>query len=124
MGSALPERKPEHYVFPAERHGAAGDRFCAKACAVKPSKAIGSIKEALEAAKLRAGRILKGDTEEADPKEKIDPLVCRFHNLRHTAVSRMMNAGIPIAKVAKIAGWSPATMVRIAARNGHSHRMI
>ena len=26
----FPERKPEHYVFPAERYGAAGDKFCAK----------------------------------------------------------------------------------------------
>ena len=34
-------------------------------------------------------------------------------------MSRMLNAGIPIAKVAKIAGWSPATMVRMAARYGH-----
>jgi integrase len=115
----FPERKPEHYVFPAERYGAAGDEFCAKAYNVDPSKPIGSIKEAWEAAKLRAGRILKGETEEADPKEKIAPLVCRFHDLRHTAVSRMLNAGIPIAKVAKIAGWSPATMVRMAARYGH-----
>ena len=31
----------------------------------------------------------------------------------------MLNAGIPIAKVAKIVGWSPATMVRMAARYGH-----
>ncbi len=115
----FPERKPEHYAFPAERYGAAGDEFCAKAYNVDPSKPIGSIKEAWEAAKLRAGRILKGETEEADPKEKIAPLVCRFHDLRHTAVSRMLNAGIPIAKVAKIAGWSPATMVRMAARYGH-----
>jgi integrase len=115
----FPERKPEHYVFPAERYGAAGDVFCAKAYDVDPSKPIGSIKEAWEAAKLRAGRILTGKTEDTDPKAKIAPLVCRFHDLRHTAVSRMLNAGIPIAKVAKIAGWSPATMVRMAARYGH-----
>ncbi len=40
---------------------------------------------------------------------------------RHCAlgVSRMLNAGIPIAKVAKIAGWRPATMVRMAAQYGH-----
>ena len=52
-------------------------------------------------------------------KAKIAPLPCRFHDLRHTAVSRMLNAGVPIAKVAKIAGWSTATMVRMAARYGH-----
>ncbi len=114
-----PERKPEHYVFPAERYGAAGDTFSAKAYAVDPSKPIGSIKEAWEAAKLRAGRIMKGAGDATDAGEKIAPLVCRFHDLRHTAVSRMLNAGIPIAKVAKIAGWSTATMVRMAARYGH-----
>ena len=26
----FPERKPEHYVFPAERYGAGGDEFCAQ----------------------------------------------------------------------------------------------
>jgi DNA-binding MurR/RpiR family transcriptional regulator len=31
----------------------------------------------------------------------------------------MLNAGVPIAKVAKIVGWSTATMVRMAARYGH-----
>jgi integrase len=114
-----PERKPEHYVFPAERYGAAGDKFCAKAYDVDPSKPIGSIKEAWEAAKKRAGRILGGIADGEETEEEIPALVCRFHDLRHTAVSRMLNAGIPIAKVAKIAGWSPATMVRMAARYGH-----
>lgn len=106
----FPERKPEHYVFPAERYGAGGDEFSPKAYHVDSSKPIGNIKEAWEAAKLRAGKILR---------ENSTTLSCRFHDLRHTAVSRMLNAGIPIAKVAKIAGWSPATMVRMAARYGH-----
>ena len=115
----FPERKPEHYVFPAERYGAGGDEFSPKAYHVDPSKPIGSIKEAWEAARLRAARILKGETEETDPKEKIAPLACRFHDLRHTAVSRMLNAGTPIAKVAKIVGWSASTMVLMAKRYGH-----
>jgi integrase len=114
----FPERQPGDYVFPAERYGAAGDQFCAKAYDVDPSRPIGSIKEAWEGAKLRAGAILKGTTEGTE-KEKPTALCCRFHDLRHTAVSRMLNAGTPIAKVAKIVGWSPATMVRMAARYGH-----
>jgi len=115
----FPERKPEHYVFPSERYGAGGDEFSPKAYHVDPSKPIGSIKEAWEAARLRAARILKGETEETDSKEKIAPLACRFHDLRHTAVSRMLNAGTPIAKVAKIVGWSASTMVLMAKRYGH-----
>jgi hypothetical protein len=31
----------------------------------------------------------------------------------------MLNAGIPIAKVAKIVGWSASTMVLMAKRYGH-----
>lgn len=72
--------------------------------------------------KLRAGKILNENRPEKDKvkKEKdIPALVCRFHDLRHSAVSRMLNARIPIAKVAKIAGWSPATIVRMADRYGH-----
>ena len=115
----FPERKPEHYVFPAERYGAAGDMFCAKAYDIDPCKPIGNIKEAWEAAKLRTGGILRRNSKDKDSDKPIQPLVCRFHDLRHTAVSRMLNAGIPIAKVAKIVGWSPATMVRMAARYGH-----
>ena len=57
------DRKPEHYVFPAERYGAGGDKFEVKAYHVDPAKPIGSIKEAWEAARLRAARILKGETE-------------------------------------------------------------
>ncbi|MGC2619686.1 MAG: site-specific integrase [Acidobacteriaceae bacterium] len=117
----FPNLKPEHYVFPAERYGAGGDTFTVKAYKVDPSKPIGSIKEAWEAAKLRAAKILKEaqPPDEENASDEAKPFVCRFHDLRHTAVSRMLNAGVPLAKVAKIVGWSPATMVRMAARYGH-----
>jgi integrase len=124
----FPGRQPEHFVFPTERYGGAGDGFSLspKAYHVDPTKPIGSIKEAWEAARLRAARILakkdeeEDETDEAETQaEKIKPLSCRFHDLRHTAVSRMLNAGVPIAKVAKIVGWSPSTMVLMAKRYGH-----
>ena len=69
----FPERKPEHYVFPAERYGAGADEFSPKAYHVDASKPIGSIKEAWEAARLRATKILKGETEEANSEEEIVP---------------------------------------------------
>ena len=130
--SHFPERKSEQYVFPAERYGAAGDKFEPTAYQTDPSQPIHSIKEAWEAAKVRAEKILRrvpevGSGESELPengegkreKKKPETLTCRFHDLRHTAVSRMLGAGVPIAKVAKIVGWSPATMVRMAARYGH-----
>jgi integrase len=97
----FPDRQADHFVFPAERYGAAGDRFEAATYATDPRQPIASIKEAWESAKKRAG------------------VQCRFHDLKHTAVSRMLDAGVPMAKVAKIVGWSPSTMVRMAARYGH-----
>lgn len=92
---------------------------------VDPTKPIGSIKEAWEAARLRAAKILAGldhedeEIEKAgDKAEEVKPFSCRFHDLRHTAVSRMLNAGVPITKVAKIVGWSGSTMVLMAKRYG------
>ena len=43
----------------------------------------------------------------------------RFHDLRHTAVSRMIAARIPLPLIARIVGWSPSTMAKMAARYGH-----
>jgi hypothetical protein len=43
----------------------------------------------------------------------------RFHDLRHSAVSRMIAARIPLPIIAKIVGWAPGTMAKMAARYGH-----
>jgi integrase len=76
---------------------------------------MGSWKTAWKAARKLAGAIPKGDPDDASAK----PLACRIHDLRYTAISRMINAGIPLPKAAKIVGWSPSTMVKMAARYGH-----
>ena len=39
--------------------------------------------------------------------------------MRHTAVTRLLEAGQSFAVVAGIMGWSPATAVRMAKRYGH-----
>ena len=62
---------------------------------------IGRWKEAWEAAKIRAG------------------VQCRFHDLRHTGCTRMLEAGVPFSVVATIMGWSASTTVRMAKRYGH-----
>jgi integrase len=99
--SNFPGRKPAHYVFPSERYGAAGDDFKACAYQTDPMRPIGRWKEAWEAARDRA------------------KVQCRFHDLRHTGCTRMLEAGAPFPLVARIMGWSTATTVRMAKRYGH-----
>jgi integrase len=115
------DRKPEYFVFPHQRYGGGGkkEKFGftgGMTYDLDVTRPIGDIKEAWERAKLRAARILKGDPDGTD---EIEPLICRFHDLRHTAVSRMVSAGVPMAKIAKIVGWSTSTMVQMVARYGH-----
>lgn len=119
--SEFPDRKPEHYVFPHQLYGGGGkkDSFGftgGMTYDLDVTRPFNELKEAWERAKLRAARILIGNPDGTD---EIEPLVCRFHDLRHTACSRMIGAGVPLAKVAKIVGWSPSTMVQMAARYGH-----
>jgi integrase len=95
------QRMPEHFVFPADRYGAAGDEFTVCLYDTDPSKPIGRWKEAWEAAKSRA------------------KVACRFHDLRHTGCTRMLEGGVPFSVVAEIMGWSPSTTVRMTKRYGH-----
>ena len=98
--SLFSEREPNHYVFPSERYGASGDG----ATVIydnDPTKPIGRWKEAWESAKTRAR------------------VSCRFHDLRHTGCTRMLEAGVPFSVVATIMGWSPSTTVRMSRRYGH-----
>lgn len=101
----FPDRQPDHFVFATERYGLYGEEGrkagCAVPYSVNPAKPMGSYKTSWNAARKEA------------------KVSCRFHDLRHTAVSRMLDAGVPMAKVAKIVGWSPATMVRMSHRYGH-----
>ena len=98
--SLFPLREPNHFVFPAERYGASGDGVPV-VYESDPTRPIGRWKEAWESAKARAG------------------VVCRFHDLRHTGCTRMLEAGAPFSVVATIMGWSPSTTVRMTRRYGH-----
>ncbi len=97
----FPDRKPEHFAFPSERYGAGGDDFEPTVFDVDPETPIGSWKEAWESVKRKAG------------------VEVRFHDLRHTCVTRMLEGGVPLSVVASILGWSPATTARMAKRYGH-----
>jgi integrase len=97
----FPDREPKHYVFPAERYGAAGHAFTPHAYQTDPKRAINRLKEAWERAKAVCG------------------VSCRFHDLRHTACTRLLEGGVSLPVVASILGWSAATTVRMAKRYGH-----
>jgi len=102
----FPNRKSSDFVFPSERYGGRGkgDVFGFSggiAYCTDPTKPVGDWKEGWEAAKKRAG------------------ISCRFHDLRHTGCTRMLEAGVPFSVVSEIMGWSASTAVRMAKRYGH-----
>ena len=81
--------------------GAGGDNFDANITGSEPSKAVGTLKTAWHTAKKLAG------------------IKARWHDLRHTAVTRLLESGQTLPMVASIMGWSPSTTVRTAQRYGH-----
>lgn len=97
----FPSRIGSHHVFPSEQYGIAGNERKVIAFNTEPAMAIGSWKEAWEKAKESAR------------------VSCRFHDLRHTACTRMLERGVPLPVVASILGWSAATTIRMAKRYGH-----
>jgi integrase len=98
----FPDRKPSDFVFPAEKVGAAGDDFTPCSYATNPAEPVKNIKEAWEGAKRRAGL----------PR-------LRFHDLRHTAITRMNQARIPLPTIGRVVGWAPSTVVSMSTRYTH-----
>jgi len=116
-------REPEHFVFPSEKYGAGTDEFKPCVYATDPKKPVNDWKEAWEGAKKRAGEILIPEAQNTRSKGPIEqkgqPLHCRFHDLRHTACTRLLEGGVPYPVVSTIMGWSAATAIRMAKRYGH-----
>lgn len=90
----FPNREPEHFVFPRERYGAGGDKFVPCVHSIDPSRPIHSWKKSWASAKAKAN------------------VTVRFHDLRHTCVTGMLEGGAPLSVVASIMGWSAATTVQ------------
>jgi integrase len=89
--SRFPDRKPEHFVFPACENGR-----------IDSQRPIANWRTAWRRACREAGLAR-----------------LRFHDLRHTAATKLLEQGTPIAVVAHILGWSASTAVRMAKRYGH-----
>ena len=87
----FPDHKPEHFVFPACANGQ-----------MDPERPIANWRTAWRRARREAG---------------LGSL--RFHDLRHTAATKLLEHGVPIAVVAHILGWSASTALRMAKRYGH-----
>ena len=97
----FPGRKPEHYVFPSERVGFSGNNEILQVYGTDPTTPITSWKVAWTSARKVAG------------------VQCRFHDLRHTCITRLLERGVPLPVVASLMGWSPATTARMAKRYAH-----
>jgi integrase len=95
------ERQPEHFVFPTEHVGASGDNFDAAITNTDPTTNVGSLKTAWTTARKNSG------------------VMVRWHDLRHTCVTRLLEQGQSLPMVASIMGWSASTTVRMAQRYGH-----
>jgi integrase len=100
---SFPDRKPQHAVFPTERVGASGDAFAPSVSETDPTTPIGSIKQAWESAK----------------RQTTPRLAVRWHDLRHTCCTRLLEQGVSLPIVGQILGWAPSTTVRMAQRYGH-----
>lgn len=96
----FPDRKQGHCVFPAEQYGAPGEDKPGT-FEQDPTQPIGSWKTAWKNARKAA------------------KVSCRFHDLRHSAVTRLLEGGVSFPIVASLLGWSPSTTTKMAKRYGH-----
>ena len=97
----FPNLSPDHFVFPQERYSRQPKGRPTKIHTHDPTRPLGTCRTAWKAAGRRTG------------------IEMRFHDLRHTAVSRMLRAGVPLTTVAQIVGWSASTMYLMAKRYAH-----
>jgi integrase len=119
----FPDRTPDQFVFPSEKYGAATNDFEPCTYATDLTKPINDWKEAWEGAKKRAGVALAAESRNNQVVTSTAPasqsLQCRFHDLRHTACTSLLEGGVPYPVVSTIMGWSAATGMRMAKRYGH-----
>jgi integrase len=137
----FPDRQPAHFVFPSERYGLHGQKGTfggtVQVYDYDPHIPVSTIQHAWESAKKRTQRHCPMcDGVLVDQQKPATGYICdacqfetptlpaglaavRFHDLRHTAVSLMIAARVPLPIIAKIVGWSASTTAKMASRYGH-----
>lgn len=60
-----------------------------------------------------------GSRAQTETRARLPKVACRFHDLRHSAVTRLLEAGVSFPIVASLLGWSPSTTTKMAKRYGH-----
>jgi integrase len=102
----FPKSKPQDYVFPACE--AAGiERAHPDKERIDPTQPIKSWRSAWRAALQRAGAILTGDPDD----KEAPPLACRFHDLRHTCITKLAESQASEQTIMAIAGHLSRTML-------------
>lgn len=89
--SRFPNRKPSDYVFPGCENGR-----------IDASRPVAHWRTAWNNACDLAG--LPG---------------LRYHDLRHSAATKLLENGVPFAVVAQVLGWAASTAIRMSKRYGH-----
>jgi len=116
----FPARRPDHFVFPACENGH-----------IDPTRGIANwrtawrrITRAIQCPACgeiqgtgKICRNLECGTKIEGIKNPLEGL--RFHDLRHSTATKLLEQGTPFPVVAQILGWSASTAVRMAKRYGH-----
>ena len=118
--SRFPNRKPDDFIFPACETG----HIDTTLPIANWRTAWKNATRAVECPKC--GRLqpptdsCRNSDCEAEMRGIISPLEgLRFHDLRHSAATKMLESGVPIATVAQVLGWSASTAIRLAKCYGH-----
>jgi integrase len=118
--SRFPDRKPEHFVFPACENGRINLQRPIDNWRTAWRRATRAIHCPACCQLQNPGNTCCNGDCKADirsVKSPIDRL--RFHDLRHTAATKLLEQGTPTVVVAQILGWSASTALRMVKRYGH-----
>jgi len=104
--SRFPKSEPGHYLFPACE--AAGiEREHPDTERIDPSQPIKSWRSAWRTALQRAGAIVQGNPDD----KEVRPLAFRFHDLRHTCITKLAESQASAQTIMAIAGHLSRTML-------------